>query len=103
MPTLPSLEQWRLTMADMVLFHLEQGLPWLWLPTPSEWIEALHARQTPEQAALRKLQVMPSTPQPAGLTWHAWDTRSDDWVKDPDLLTRWYGHWVKAQATQPAQ
>lgn len=94
----PSLEQWRATMADMVLFHQEQGLPWLWLPTPSEWLEGLHAQESAQQASLRKLQVMPSTPQPLGLSWYAWDTRERVWVQDDVLLTSWYAHWARSQS-----
>lgn len=94
---LPSLEKWQSTMADMVLFHQEQGLAWLWLPTPADWIEGLHALETPEQTSLRALLVMPATPQPAGLVWHAWDTRTDDWSQDMSRMGEWYGHWANAQ------
>ena len=85
----------------MVLFHQEQGLPWLWLPTPSGWMTELHAKETDEQATLRRLQVMPASPQPDGLCWHAWDTRNNVWIQDNDLLARWYAHWLEAQQTLP--
>ena len=84
-------------MADLVLFHQEQRLPWLWLPTPVVWIENLHQKESDEQANLRRRQVMPSTLQPAGLVWHAWDTRDHTWIEDTPALEQWYNHWTAAQ------
>jgi hypothetical protein len=94
-----SLDQWRSTMADMVLFHREQKLTWLWLPTPSQWIEGLCAQDNPEQGALRRVLMSPSTPQPRGLTWHAWDTRNTIELTDDKTLTEWYAHWACAQSS----
>lgn len=94
---LPSFEQWRSTLADMVLFHQEQGLPWLWMPTPAAWMENLHAQETEEQGALRRVLVMRTTPQPPGLVWYAWDTRDKTWIEDGPMLAQWYSHWAAAQ------
>lgn len=94
---LPAFEDWSSTMADMVLFHQEQGLPWLWLPTPSLWIESLAADENQEQARLRAALVQPTTPQPSGLSWYAWDTRKADWVHNRTMLGQWYDHWYRAQ------
>ena len=94
----PTYEHWRATMVDMVLFHQEQALPWLWLPTPSLWIEQLHSEDDAEQAALRAKLIAPSTPQPDGLSWYAWDTRDKKWLADEPMLVQWYSHWVHAQS-----
>lgn len=84
-------------MADMVMFHQEQGLPWLWLPTPSVWLDSLLAKENEQQAALRHALVQPTTPQPNGLSWYAWDTRDATWVGNLAMLMQWYEHWYRAQ------
>lgn len=99
MPTsLQTYEQWRAAVADMVLFHQEQGLPWLWLPTPSLWLEQLQSKDDEEQAALRAKLIAPSTAQPAGLSWYAWDTRDHAWPRNDTMMAQWYAHWAQAQS-----
>lgn len=99
MPTsLQTYDQWRAAVADMVLFHQEQALPWLWLPTPTAWLEQLQSKDDAEQASLRQKLVAPSTHQPSGLSWYAWDTRDDNWPRNNAMMEQWYAHWVQAQS-----
>lgn len=96
--TLLDFENWSSNLGAMVVFHQEQNLPWLWLPTPTDWLETLLSKDETMAMELRSTLVRPTLTLPPGLDWHAWDTRTDGWVRDSELLKRWYSVWKDKQS-----
>ena len=89
-------DNWRQSLHNLYLFHTENKIQWLWLPTPSTWNEKQVPSMGTAKPELRASLMSPRKALKLPMVWFAWDTIAHPYLPAEEFMQIWYQYWLEA-------